>query len=208
MSKGGNFEREISADLSNWWSNGTDDNIFYRSPGSGGRFTARRGSGKELQEEQGGDIIAIKPEGKLLTDVVLFEAKTGYGKKQKGEMIRWDILDFMDSRQDKPVLSKMWDQCSRDANLTKRIPVLIFRRNRRHPCMMFTKTFYQELIAFYGPFIGNRIELCVSDITGVIMILEDFFQWITDIRGFLCSKVLESSMSKPIVKRPLICPKG
>lgn len=201
--KGASFERELAADFSRWWSDGKRDDIFGRSAGSGGRFTARRKSGKDTFL-QGGDLVATDAIGEPLMKALLIEAKTGYGTKVNGEIVRWDILDFMDSRQGKPVLAKMWEQCSRDATISNRTPVLIFRRNRRSPCMLITKQFFNELSAFYGSFKGNRIDLSVADINGVIVALTDFFLWIPNIRGCLCSDPSQLPISNPIGKRRLI----
>jgi len=205
--KGSAYERELASLFSLWWSEGKRDDIFGRSAGSGGRFTARRKSGKDTFL-QGGDIVATDAEGEPLMKALLIEAKTGYGTKVSGEIVRWDILDFMDSRQEKPVLAKMWEQCYRDAAISNRTPVLIFRRNRRSPCMLIEKQFFNELSDFYGTFTGNRIDLSVADITGVIIALQDFFSWIPNIRGFLrgysCSETSQSVISKPTVKRRLI----
>lgn len=203
MAKGGNFERELSVMLSLWWSDGKRDDIFYRSAGSGSRFTSRRKGGKDTFL-QGGDIVATDAEGEPLMKALLIEAKTGYGTKVNGEIVRWDILDFMDSRQEKPVLAKMWEQCCRDSTISSRTPVLIFRRNRRSPCMLITKQFFNELINFYGYFKNNRIDLSVADINGVIIILADFFSWIPNIRGYICSDQSQSQMSKVMPKRRLI----
>jgi hypothetical protein len=202
--KGSAYERELASLFSLWWSDGKRDDIFGRSAGSGGRFTARRKSGKDTFL-QGGDIVATDADGEPLMKALLIEAKTGYGTKVGGEIVRWDILDFMDSRQEKPVLAKMWEQCCRDATISNRTPVLIFRRNRRSPCMLITNKFYQDLVSFYGAFVGNRIDLSVADISGVILSLQDFFEWIVDIRGFLCSETSQSVVSKATLKRRLIC---
>ena len=188
MAKGGNFEREIAKLLSLWWSDNARDDIFYRSQASGGRFTSRRRSGKDTAL-QGGDITASDPIGEPLVREWSIEIKTGYGKKTDSGINRWDVLDFLDSRQKTPVLEKMWDQCKRDAELTNREPVLIFRRNGRAPCIMFNCLYILEkLNPFFGKLGKDCLGVYVKDINCTIIPLQNFMEWIPDIRGALCSK--------------------
>lgn len=143
--KGGSFEREIAVKLSLWWSGGKRSDIFYRSQASGGRFTVRRKTGKDTAL-QGGDITASDPVGEPLIKVWSIECKTGYGKKTDKGISRWDILDLIDSRQKETVLEKMWAQCVRDAELTNRQPILIFRRNGRKPCVMLWELYWNAIV--------------------------------------------------------------
>ena len=80
MAKGGNFEIKIARALSIWWSNGTDEDLFWRSRGSGGTATRRARSGKETLQGHEGDISCDKPSGKPLIDYMVFECKKGYQK--------------------------------------------------------------------------------------------------------------------------------
>lgn len=75
MSKGGQFERDISRELSLWWSKGKRDDLFWRSSGSGGRAT-RRGS----KDTAGhcGDICSTHLHSEPMTDLLTIEAKRGY----------------------------------------------------------------------------------------------------------------------------------
>ena len=191
-SKGGNFEREVAVLLSRWWTDGERDDVFYRSQSSGGRFTSRKKIGKDTAL-QGGDITASDPIGEPLVKKWSLEIKTGYGKNKKikdkegevvgKEMIRWDVLDFLDSRQKEPELQKMWEQCRRDADLTDRNPILIFRRNGRAPCIMFNVSYLFLLVGIFGKYYGDCMELSVSDFECVIIPLNNFFEWIPNIRA-------------------------
>jgi hypothetical protein len=182
MAKGGNFEREVAVLLSKWWSDGKRDDIFYRSQASGGRFTSRRKVGKDTAL-QGGDITASDPIGEPLMKKWSIEIKTGYGKKTDSGIVRWDLLDFMDSRQKAPVLQKMWEQCYRDAELTLRQPILIFRRNGRTPCIMFTKDYFLWLEQCFGFYYGDYVQISADVFVCMIMPLTNFFEWIPDIRS-------------------------
>jgi len=202
MAKGSSFEREIAKLLSLWWSEGMRDDVFYRSHASGGRFTMRRKSGKDTAL-QGGDITASDPIGEPLVREWSIEIKTGYGKKTDSGISRWDVLDFLDSRQKTPVLEKMWDQCRRDAELTDRQPILIFRRNGRTPCIMFYVNYLLKLQQSFSDCLTQRLIVQTS-FRCVIMPLQSFLEWIPNIRGALCSKPSQSQMSKVMSKRRLI----
>lgn len=199
MAKGSNCEREVSELLSVWWSDGSNPEVFYRTGGSGSRLTSRRKQNKETTV-QGGDIASTDSYGEPLTKAFCFEVKTGYGRKDKGEIIRWDLLDYLDSRQKEPKFTSFWKQCLRDATANKKIPILIFRRNLRSLCICISKPTYLELCSFYSPFVGTKLELSVLDINVVILSLQDFFEWINDIRGFVCSKQSVLPISKAIKK--------
>lgn len=181
--KGGDFEREIARDLSLWWSDNKRDDIFYRSHSSGGRFTMRRKTGKDTAG-QGGDITASDPIGEPLTKNWSIEIKTGYGTKTPTGINRWDILDFIDSKQKEPVLEKMWVQCTRDAELTNRTPILIFRRNGRTPCIMMETAYELKLQEWFSAIDHSSVWTNTFDAC-VIMSLQNFFKWIPDIRSAL-----------------------
>jgi len=179
--KGGDFEREVAKLLSLWWSEGHRDDIFYRSQSSGGRFTSRKKSGKNT-EMQAGDITAAVPAGEPLIREWSIEIKTGYGRRKGSDLIRWDILDCVDSKQKTPIIEQMWNQCRRDAELTKREPILIFRRNGRTPCIMFRAMYaVVRLEDFFGSILTEHLIL-KTNINCIIMPLQDFFEWIPDIR--------------------------
>jgi hypothetical protein len=193
--KGGDFEREVAREISLWWSSGKRDDIFYRSHASGGRFTSRAKTGKDTAY-QGGDITFSDPVGKPLMDRWNIECKTGYGgkkriKDKKGnlvakENIRWDVLDLIDSKQKQTTLMIMWEQCKRDALLTRREPILIFRRNGRSKCIMMMTPYYLHLYSWFGDCKAVGLQITILDkTTAVILSLSDFFHWIPDIRSSL-----------------------
>lgn len=79
MAKGGGFEREVSKRLSLWWSAGKTDNLFWRTPNSGGQATVREKKG--IYSYHGhGDISYRHPSGKKLIDMFAIETKRGYNK--------------------------------------------------------------------------------------------------------------------------------
>jgi hypothetical protein len=193
MGKGGDFEREVSRTLSLWWTENQRDDIFWRSDSSGARFTQRKKTGKDTAN-QGGDITFSDSLGEQLIKNWNIEAKTGYAgrtkvKDSKGNdkviLNRWDVLDILDSSQKEPVLLTMWNQCKRDAELTNREPVLIFRRNGRKPCIMFTAKYLCHLFSFFGMTSIPTIMIVIDNKSHVIFNLQDFFNWIPNIKGAL-----------------------
>ena len=185
MAKGSAFEREIAKELSLWWSEGERDDIFYRSHSSGARFTQRKKIGKDTAL-QGADITCSDPDGELLIKNWNIECKTGYGSKTKSGITKWDVLDFIDSLQKEPILQKMWKQCKKDAELTRREPILIFRRNSRTPCIIMNNNYKNKLISYYGNIIYHTISIAFSENVCIAMNLNNFFNWIPDIRSALC----------------------
>lgn len=85
MAKGSQFERDICKQLSLWWTHGEDDNIFWRTPGSGGRATARHKTGKNVKAA--GDVSAVGIEGRELLKEVTIEIKRGYSKNTFADMV-------------------------------------------------------------------------------------------------------------------------
>lgn len=182
--KGGEFEREVCRKLSLWWTEGKRDDIFYRTHSSGGRFTMRRKAKKDTAL-QGGDITASDPIGEPLVKIWSIEAKTGYGTKTKTGIVRWDVLDVLDSQQKETTLEKMWAQCERDAILTNRIPILIFRRNLRQACIVMNTTYFEKLVGYFGSPKNKYIAFSSERITGFILPLTTFFDWVPNIRAAL-----------------------
>lgn len=214
MSKGGDFENEVAVKLSLWFSDNKRDDIFGRSDGSGGRFTSRMKKGKDTAN-QGGDITFIDEIGAPLIKIWNIEAKAGYSEKKKvmdadGDIIKipvysskagetdkiikwkdkttfipWDILDFIDSRQKKPILQQFWEQCKRDADITKRHPILIFRRNGKQICICITKRYYLSRATFFGHISSPIINFMIGNDPLVIISLKNFFEWAQPACGFL-----------------------
>jgi len=182
-SKGHTFEWGIAKTLSLWWSENKNDNIFCRTQSSGARATQRNKSGKET-EFQYGDITCSGEDGKPLIRNWNIEAKTGYGTKTADGIIRWDILDFIDSKQKKPALQSMWEQCVRDAEISNKEPILIFRRNRRVPCIMIRTSYEHRLQEWFSAINHASIYIDIFD-RCTMMSLSDFFEWIPDIRASL-----------------------
>ena len=85
-SKGSTFERKICTLLSEWWSDGARDDIFWRTAGSGARAKVR-GRKKKSTAGQHGDICATDPIGQPLIDVFTMELKRGYNRHTIADLL-------------------------------------------------------------------------------------------------------------------------
>lgn len=195
--KGGGFEREVSTLLSLWVSDGTRDDIFWRSHGSGGRATCRGKSGKTT-EGQYGDQSATDPLGKPLIKAWCIECKTGYASSKKKEVLskdgtakkktsitNWCLLDLIDSRQEEPVILALWRQTVSQASQAGNEPVLIFRRPLMSPCIVFQTSYFLKLENFFGKANIPVIQVRMNLHNMVIMSFYEFMEWIPNIHGIL-----------------------
>ena len=180
--KGSAFEREISKQLSLWWTEGERDDVFWRTNASGARFTARRKQGKST-EGQGGDITCTDPIGRALTDLFSIELKTGYSSKSKTKkglrFTNWCVSDVIDSKGNLPIFLRMWEQCIRDAEATNRKPMLIFRRTGRTACVCLMKEDVNRIEEYFGGHIGPTLVLSLKRYAYrlVVMDFKEFLNW-------------------------------
>lgn len=114
-SKGGTFERDICKYLSKWIQGTEKPYIFWRGRGSGGVFTQDISSGEDFA----GDIYLVRPDGKFLTDMFSIECKNGYPKATIDYHLKYNKTDS---------IRDFWEQCTNDATLTKRHPLLIYKK--------------------------------------------------------------------------------
>lgn len=140
--KGSTNEREICKVLSLWWSRGASNSVFVRTGGSGSMGTMRKNNVDQLY----GDIMAIDEIGRPFTKLFSIELKKGYDLRNKytlengkvhQEIIRYDLLDMLDSGQETATILKFWEQCCHDAEQSNRKPLLIFQRYRRQPLLVY-----------------------------------------------------------------------
>lgn len=186
MAKGGSFEREVSGELSKWFTDGQSPDIFWRSNGSGSRFTVRK---RGEAASQAGDITYSDPKGIPLIQHWCIEVKTGYGGKKRiknketKEVIariqkQWDLLDCIDSQKKVPAIIEFWGQCKRDAILSNKTPILIFRRNVRAICIAIEHSYFLELAKYFGDYKFIFLTIKTGNEHLNIMSLKEFFAWI------------------------------
>lgn len=155
MPKGSQFERDICRTLSNWWSKGENDNLFWRTSNSGGRMTTLAKQGKAGKFHHG-DICAIDPSGQALIDFCTIECKKGYS--------RASIMDLVDRPirgAKEPEYSKWIFQARREAESAGAYGwTLIHKKDRR------------EALMFMPIYVFNTLELepdaCFADDLGCV----------------------------------------
>ncbi len=132
--KGSKFEREICVKLSQWWTNGERDDIFWRTGGSGGRAKIRGRRGKDTKNQHG-DICALDPIGQPLIDLITFELKNGYPG--------YSLMDLLDKRTvgkkiGKGVYEGWLEQAEESAEGAKSLYwMIIVKRNAKVPLAIF-----------------------------------------------------------------------
>jgi len=133
--KGGSFERQIAKDLSLWFSDGHEDDLFWRSDASGARAKTRSKKGKRTHGQHG-DICSTHPDSEILTRFFVIELKRGYQK--------WSMLDLVDKKPHaaRQVLEKFVEQVKSDQK-NSAVPFwsIIARRDQRDPVIIFDSEF-------------------------------------------------------------------
>lgn len=151
--KGASFEREICKKLSLWFTEGEDLDAFWRTKNSGGRATVRNKRKQNVVLEEYGDLQSDSDNGKVFCQFFCCELKTGYATKTKNikgqtNINNWSLMDHLDGNKNQKTyqLFEFWKQVTRDAELSKRIPLLFFRRLRKKPCIVLPENFNAFII--------------------------------------------------------------
>jgi hypothetical protein len=180
VGKGADFERQVCRMLSLWWTDDEDADVFWRN-----RTRATKQSPDA--KHQLGDIMAMKAVGAPLIERINIETKNGYSKTRKGTRMRnipWDLLDLIDGKLDgKKQILEFWTQCQRDAELSKRIPMLIFKRDFHEPVVVLESTVVLGLEEIRGklncPILGYTATLDDKQLTEMPLVflrLETFLE--------------------------------
>jgi len=182
--KGSSFERQIATKLSLWASEGKYDDWYWRTAGSGGRAKARARTGQKTINSYG-DIKPECGEAEFLFSHCILELKNGYGK-----FSFLDCLDKAKTRKNEILqhFEKFYEQAAGDAENAERgnkvYPVIIFKRDKRQPVIVFPFNFYKLLV-------GNKklkVRKIIYDSTQsdakikckvVAILLDDFFNHFT-----------------------------
>lgn len=177
--KGGSFELRISKKLSLWLSDGKNDGLICRTDSSGGRATVRSKKSKKTSKYLFGDLKHSDETAMPMFDKWSVECKTGYARKNKKSITKWDILDLIDSFQKESIFEMMWGQCKKDAEASSREPVLIFGRNLRRTCIAVTRKHFNYLVMVVdnSKLNINMINLRLKDGDDIIIVnFEKFLQ--------------------------------
>lgn len=132
-SKGSAFERELCKRFSLWVSKGKRDDLYWRTAGSGARATTR-GKRNLTTENSCGDMMCLSPEGKWLTDCFSFEFKRGYNT--------WNISEFLMCEENG--LVKVWEKLNKEASTQDKIPILIFKQDRKDSFLFSFPSFFDK----------------------------------------------------------------
>jgi hypothetical protein len=133
--KGSSFEREFCKELSLWWTDGKDKDVFWRTHSSG----ARHGISEEC-----GDVMAVKECGHPLMDKVMFELK---------HWNRNDLLLDLIRSDKKSELKEAWEKCQQESCHYKRVPILVLKITNKATICLVRK--YDYLVYGTDPVISK-----------------------------------------------------
>ena len=162
MAKGSQFEREVCVRLSEWWTGGTRQDVFWRSSTSGGRATTRAKSGKTTAGSYG-DISSIDPIGQPLLDMFTFEIKRGYS--------RHTVHDLLDN-PNKSTWHEFIDQAVTAHEQAGSVAWAIISKRDRKDATIWTTTQIADILRIWAPMgkWGRSIEIRPLGVTGVPLI--------------------------------------
>ncbi len=159
--KGSSFEREVAKYLTNWASGQLKELWYWRSPGSG--MLAKIANQKEMT----GDIVPLKEEAKVLTNIFSIEIKTGY--------IEADPLKHLKKTKNETIRS-FWDQCITDARTGNKSGMLIFRKKGSKSIVGIEGTIFEKWRNLLSS-INHIVLYYANDLPDlVLMDMEDFFE--------------------------------
>lgn len=118
--KGNAFERKVAKLLSEWWSEGSRDDLFWRTHSSGGRHTVRRRKGITT-EGQVADVVSSAEESKLFSDIIDVECK------HHKDINLWSILTPNKGEN----IVNWWLEIRKVSIHDGKLPVLIAKQDRR-----------------------------------------------------------------------------
>ena len=174
--KGSSFERKICKILSLWWTDNEREDIFWRTAGSGAMAKSRSKKGSS-SFGQYGDIQAVDPIGQSFLNACCIELKIGYKK--------WSVLDLIDkpNKGATQTLESFMQQVHIDCkNAKSSWPIIIAKRDRREPIIIFPREMYVLLCDYFGELKEGDITCALSFRlknykSKYLMLLEDFLWW-------------------------------
>lgn len=165
MSKGGDFERNISKLLTEWLTGKKKPYMYWRQDASGGLATVHREN-----IHMTGDITYLHPDAKFLTDVFTIECKTGYPTTSF-----WQ--HFFNAK--KFNIKEFWEQCVTDAKKSNKFPMLVYRKKGRKPIIGVDECIFNYIYPKIGDI--NRIVTHFGNSNLPSVILFDFNSFIDNV---------------------------
>lgn len=120
--KGSSFERQLSRELSLWWTGGKRKDAIWRSASSGGLATVHRGS----YQQHVGDFTATDEEARPLFERFIIEAKRGYNRCSFQ-----DLLDLPEKSKKNHPFTGMMQTLLAACRDSGKYGLLLWKRDRR-----------------------------------------------------------------------------
>jgi hypothetical protein len=196
--KGSGFERDEARFLSLWWTEGERDDVFWRN-------RVKVTSKTPNAERQLGDICVAHTIGLPFIETFNVELKSGYSyfnakrAKKENDAINakriangkepipltvrntpWDLLDVIDRnvKDENLEIIQFWNQCKTDADLSGRIPLLIFKRDYKLPVVCVEVETMRDIADLSGVLLCRRLILTEGDDVRILYRHTDFFNWL------------------------------
>jgi hypothetical protein len=150
--KGSEFERKISKELSLWLTDNESADCVWRTSNSGGKATVTEST------FQTGDIMPIG------------DNKTvhGFFKHYSLELKNYKDLDLLDVQNKTFKLPDWWEQSKKDAQKGNKIPIVIFKINRKGTWIVYDESIPFRFIEEKNPpevllkIKNNKVTLCIE----------------------------------------------
>ena len=173
--KGGEFERQICSQLSEWWLGHDQDCVFWRTDSSGGRATRRKQKGLKTTGKCG-DVSSTHPCSAVFSKLITVELKRGYKTSVA------DLLDRPRTMRNKTNQTPFEEfieqtiQASENANTP--YWMLIHRRDSKESMVYMQESLYEGLTYYAKRYdvptpmmrLKARVQLkkrCVLNIVGM-----------------------------------------
>ena len=163
--RGSEFERTIAKFLTNWLTGKEKPYVLWRSPSSGSMVTNR------VSTDASGDIIAIMPEGRIITDIISLELKVGY--------VEVDLLKHF-KKQKNNILEGFWEQCIRDSRIANKYGMLVYRK-KGYPIVLGTERNLINRLTDQEIILPKCLSLCF-DYELPEMVMFDFIDFFSAIK--------------------------
>jgi len=212
MAKWQQFERDMCRQWSEWFSGGQEDDLFGRTPQSGGRATERKKKGL-TGFNYAGDMMAYSIRGRALTEDNYFEFKRGYTKTKKKSRDAVSILNLVDNlaSNKEPLLITWWKKLEKERKThRKKRGFLVFKRDRKEICIVMNFKTWLVVMDLEMPLpirstIKKYATIKYNKINIVVCRLNDFFtevspKRICEVKYTTKLKIKRSKRSKPKLK--------
>lgn len=160
--KGSKFERWVAMQLSNWWTCGQSDSVFWRTSGSGARASTRS-KANQRTAFQYGDLCATDPIGQPFIDLITVEIKRGYNRHTIADLLDKPLKARVQTYQD------WFAKAQRDHERAGSFSwLLIVKRDLRETIVFMPKVLETELFHAGAEFTKPMLWLTVDSSKGLL----------------------------------------